>query len=959
MRPTMPLLLFSIFATCTGLSALPEEGLGKYWITEDHVAPGLTDQDRILHSFPIENAEGWTVGNGEVSVEEGDRFYGEACLRLSGEQNATIWREAEFAVNKLTFVTCAFLREVGCRAWFMARDAGGQWHEAVANSGLYWTHGYQHVTGRFTGFYFRPEFRPGDQITAIGFRVSGSGDCLVDDFHVVEVISANNMRDLLPRPEVAVPIANPIEIPHFSVQHPMLKYTPEQAAHLRAGYEKNPAVAAKSIAAAEAAIAEGKGKRYHLPVGDNSIGANYYTCDVHPETILKFDPQRPEYRWCEQCGKSIINERTTNAWIHKYSAWFFGQTVACANAYIYPGDDKYAAEVRRRALLFCQVMRDYPSVMFGGGMNNAHWYHLSIAENCLSAYDITYDSPGWSEEDRETLRNYLGRSYGPPQKPGSYTGNYISASAYTSLRNGLLFADRELVYEGINYYAGRTIQYLFDENGMWREKTWGYHNMVAHGMYSAANMAKKHLGIDIYHHSFGDKSLKRAYEIWVKGSFPDGSLPLINDNRSYSQGRGGGLNIQPWLKTVFDIYGDPIFDPDNRPILDSMDLQGPGWGYLRSDAEQTEDQVVAVLDYGSQRGAGHGHRDTMQLIVWANGETIAPDLDVAEYGRYPFYYAPGAHNTMSPLPAEGRTELFSDGPALKVISAATHEPAHLQQRRTVVLAADGSFITDFFAAASDRDEEYTWHWRCPGKFSSELRMAAYDGLNTEKPDYGIVENVRAAQNDQVWQAQWKTEKQTAILRMLGAPGTTVAAGEGYGYLPTQRMTMLAVQRDVGATLYASLFEFYRSEPRIKQALARDIGDDFGGWHVETSGGSYDLMAKNGAEDAVGSWRDGETDALLLATARGTDGMLRQLVSLHGTVLRSGGIHVTEGNFEKLEIAMGMDEVAVRYEGEGDLELVVPWGVRSLKSGPEGAQSSRGAQGTLLLLPESGYYELSL
>ena len=939
MRPTMPLLLLFVFAICSGVSALPEEGLGDKWITEDSIAPGLTDRDRILHSFPIENADGWTVEKGEVSVEKGDKFYAEACLRLSGPKATFIWREAEFTINELTFVTCAFLREVGCRAAFVLRDAAGQWHEAIASSGYYWTHGYQHVTGRFTGHHFKAELKPGDQITAVGFRVSGSADCLMDDFHVVEAISANNLNALLPRPEVAVPIANPIEIPDFKVQHPILDYTPERVTQLRAKYEKDPGVAAKSIETAEAAIAESEGKPYHLPVGDNSVGLNYYTCDVHPEVVLKFDRQRPEYRWCEKCEKNIINAHTTNAWINKYSAWFFGRTMTCANAYVYTGDDKYAAEVRRRALLFCQVMREYPSVMFGGGMSNAHWNHLSIAGSCLRSYDITYDSPVWRDEDRELLRNYLGRIYGPPQKAGSYTGNYISAGAYIGLRNGLLFDDKEVLYDAVNYCMGRTIQYLFDEDGMWREKTWGYHNMVAHGMYSGANMAKKHLGIDIYHHSFGDKNLKRAYEIWVKGSFPDGSLPLINDNRSYSHGRGGGLNIHPWLKTVFDIYGDPIFDPNNRPILDSMDLRGPGWGYLRSDAEQAEDQVVAVLDYGSQRGAGHGHRDTMQLIVWANGETIAPDLDVAEYGRYPFYYAPGAHNTMSPLPVEGQTVLFSDGPALKVISAVADLASSLQHRRTVILAADGSFIADFFAASSERDQKYAWHWRCPGEFSSDLDMAAYDGLNTKKPDYGIVENIRATQTDQVWHVQWKTEKQTANLRMLGAPGTTVAAGEGYGYLPTQRMTMLAVQREALATLYASLFECYRSEPRVKEAAALDVGDDFAGWHVETAGGSHDLLARSGAEGAVASWDGGETDALFLATARGTDGTLRQLVSLRGKALRSGGIRVAEGDFEELEIVRGVEEVAIRYEGEGALKLVMPWGV--------------------LVLPEPGLYEMRL
>ncbi len=949
-------MLLTLFAC--GWAALPEEGLGDNWSTEGHLEPGLTDKDRILHSFPIEDAAGWTVEKGEVAVAKAECFYGDTCLRLSGPKNTFIWRECGFTINHLTFLTCAFRPETGARGFFRLRDAQGQWHDAIANAGHYWTHGYQHVIGRFTGHYFKPQLKSGDQITAVGFRVQGTADVVMDDFHVVEAISANNLHALLPEPAVAVPIANPIEIPDFEVQHPFLKLTPEVVATRRAAHGKDPAVGAEVIEKADAAIAEWQDQPYHLPVGDNSVSGNYYTCDVHPEVVLKFDPQRPDYRWCDKCEKSIINERTTNAWIYKYSAWFFGQAAACAHAYSYTGEDKYAAEVRRRALFFCQVMRDYPSVMFGGGMSNAHWHHLSIVDNCLTSYDITYDSPVWTDKDRETVRNYLGRIYGPPHKPGSYTGNYISASAYISLRNGLLFNDRELLYEGVNYYMGRTIQYLFDEDGMWREKTWGYHNMVAHGIYAAANMAKKYLGIDIYHHNFGDKNLQRAYEIWVKGSFPDGSLPLINDNRSYSQGRGGGLNINPWLDTVYKIYGDPIFDPANRPILDSMDLQGPGWAYLRSDADNLPDQVVAVLDYGSQRGAGHGHQDTMQLIVWANGETIAPDLDVAEYVRYPFYYAPGAHNTMSPLPGEGQTEVFSDGPALKAISAATYQPSHLQHRRTVLLAADGSFLVDFFAATSDRDEDYAWHWRCPGEFHTDLNVAPYDGLNMKQRDYSTLENIRAAQTDQVWQAQWQTDNQTAILRMLGAAGTTVVAAAGYGYLPTQRMTMLAVRRQARETLYASLFECYRQEPRIKQASALQPGDGYLGWHVETPDASYDFVARSGAEPTSASWDGSETDALLLATAFTAEGELRQLISLSGSDMRVAGIEITEGDFASLEIAKDGPEVQVSYGGDGPLKLMVPWPLGTVTAGPQGATIAGAEHGTLLELPVPGRYALT-
>jgi len=43
-------------SACGWAAALPEQGLGDNWITEDHLEPGLTSDDRILYSFPIEDA---------------------------------------------------------------------------------------------------------------------------------------------------------------------------------------------------------------------------------------------------------------------------------------------------------------------------------------------------------------------------------------------------------------------------------------------------------------------------------------------------------------------------------------------------------------------------------------------------------------------------------------------------------------------------------------------------------------------------------------------------------------------------------------------------------------------------------------------------------------------------------------------------------------------------------------
>ena len=146
---------------------------------------------------------------------------------------------------------------------------------------------------------------------------------------------------------------------------------------------------------------------------------------------------------------------------------------------------------------------------------------------------------------------------------------------------------------------------------------------------------------------------------------------------------------------------------------------------------------------------------------------------------------------------------------------------------------------------------------------------------------------------------------------------------------------------------------------MKAAAALDVGDDFAGWHVETAGGSYVLLARSGAEGAVASWDGGETDALVLAVAHDPDGELQQLVCLAGKKLRIGGIQVTEGSFDELEIVRGVEEVAVRYEGEGALKLVMPWPVKGLNSGPEGAQATSGEQGAVLVLPGPGYYELSL
>jgi len=323
----------------------------------------------------------------------------------------------------------------------------------------------------------------------------------------------------------------------------------------------------------------------------------------------------------------------------------------------------------------------------------------------------------------------------------------------------------------------------------------------------------------------------------------------------------------------------------------------------------------------------------MQLIVWANGETIAPDLDVAEYGRYPYYYTPAAHNTVSPLPSEGETKFFSDGPTLKVVRAVTRDPkCPIQHERTVLLSAEGAFLVDVSAARSSQEQDYVWHWHCPGKLSTALDLSSYHGLDMKKADYSILENVRAYETDGEWGVQWRTDKQTAALRMLGEAGTTVIAADGYGYLPTERVTMLAARRKAKETVFANLFQAYKDAPRVENAATLSPGRGHLGWQVTTGTGVHLFIMAKAKRALKASWERGSTDAQVLAMSLSKSGDLRELVCIEGELLKTNGVEVVEGAFDVLHVVKVADEVKLRYEGTGTLRIVLPWRAKTVSTG---------------------------
>jgi len=488
-------------------------------------------------------------------------------------------------------------------------------------------------------------------------------------------------------------------------------------------------------------------------------GRAFFESCVIDNSRLVFDPYEPHRHACPKCGRDHTGETFDLAWVRQFQEWFSKRLVEAGILYALLNDERYPRLVRDSLLHFATHYRDYPLAnnllgptrLFQSTYLEAFWLVDMVA-----AYDLTRDSPSYSDHDHAAVRELF---YESSTLIRSFDEGLSNRQAFNNAGMGavgFLYQDPELiehVLAGPHGFSFHMSQSLL-EDGVWYEGE-NYHFATLDHTLDLAEFAL-HRDVDLYHGTSDYGSLRPMFDGPLKVMLPDLTFPSRKDSwfgrgvayhrDSYELGyarygdvRYGGLlanayqhgadrsdlswrtllYLAPELPVVAGGRGRVDARSDEVPVVDFADLRekesqrmpGTGVAVLRRDAGAT----YAGLEYGHY-GGGHGHPDRLHLTLFANGVHWLADPGTGWYHvpELGWYRSTIAHNTLSvdgqlQNPREGRLLAFGEAGGYQAAQALVEGVAEGVHMRRTLLLGDG-FLVDVLDATGVVGSDHTFDW---------------------------------------------------------------------------------------------------------------------------------------------------------------------------------------------------------------------------------------------------------
>jgi len=357
-------------------------------------------------------------------------------------------------------------------------------------------------------------------------------------------------------------------------------------------------------------------------------------------------------------------------------------------------------------------------------------------------------------------------------------------------------------------------------DGLWWEGSLGYHRYTMDALWPLAEAARQ-AGADLYTERY-----RLLYDAPLALALPNGDPPGFNDSA------GGNLSTYGHLYEIaYARWGIPehgrllahaprtslqallygVESTPEGPMIPETSalLAGAGIAMLRSAG------TTAALRFG-MHGGGHGHPDKLNVVTFGAGRQWGLDPGSINYGvplHQEWYRSTVAHNTVSvdqqsQAAKDGRLEEWSEESGVTVLEASADEAYRgVSLRRRLRLEAGR--LEDRFECSSETEHVYDWVFHAPGSLSLSPALLPRPGKLGESNGYQHIENLREGKTDDDWWAEWQTDGAKFTLRLRGAPGTEVFAGEGPGRNPSERVPLLIVRRRGAQTVFEATHEFTR------------------------------------------------------------------------------------------------------------------------------------------------------
>jgi len=557
----------------------------------------------------------------------------------------------------------------------------------------------------------------------------------------------------------AVPDSIPIVMPE-GASHPRAFLTPKEVAAVRKRVAEQPwaaAIAKEIVAKADGLVAE----KLDIPHCEGQW-SHWYTC-ADDGTQLK--AESPTRHVCRTCGKVYTGQPYDGVYVtERHRHWLEG-IEDLGLAYALEPKPEYAQRVR-------DILTEYASFygdlelhdiygkkgtakdrLFGQTLNTG----VALCSVALG-YDMVYDAPQFSADDREAIEKKLLRPM-----VDDIRANPRGISNWQTWHNagvcaaGLVIGDREYVDWSVNGPNGILFQLNRGSvmpSGMWYEESPSYHWYAFEALAYQLESCRR-AGMDFYEYPI----VRGLFAAPVRQLLPNGDFVPLHDSVPDNI-----ASRRQFYEIAFREYSDPLFaaiaEPrrhkwalfwgvdelpatDGIPRMASSNDASEGLAILRNSED-----AVAMLDYGPGASA-HVQHAKLNMLLYALG-----DIQFVDPGRLPYgnpmhakwFRQTIAHNTVvvdekSQAKAPGRLRAWMADGNFGVVRA-TCDGAYPGAVLDRTLLMNGNVVLDVFRCSADAERTFDMALHLQG------HAEGLEPLEEAKPfgnqdGYGILMDVRA------------------------------------------------------------------------------------------------------------------------------------------------------------------------------------------------------------------------
>ncbi|MCX6050256.1 MAG: heparinase II/III-family protein [Chloroflexi bacterium] len=434
-------------------------------------------------------------------------------------------------------------------------------------------------------------------------------------------------------------------------------------------------------------------------------------------------------------------------------------------------------------------------------------------------------------------------------------------------------------------------------DGLWFEGSFSYHFYTLAAVIALVKVTRHLPNLDLRQRP----EVSAMFLAPIQAAYPDWSMPATNDCWYFTSLLHDCCHGVPPAPAFYEVaaalYAEPLFaevlqrayqvgqrdsldallfgrealPSSNLTQLPSINLPASGYAILRDlppDAvEADREQRYLLLKYGPH-GAGHGHPDKLNLILYAYGQRLSPDLGTPGYGLDLFeswYRQTICHNTVtldgrSQPEATGQGRAFqSTGPIQMADAIVTwQEQAGAYQNVTMrrIILTQPTYFLDVFLVESSQPRRIDWIYHNAGRASTVLPLSPYSAIQEEGEGYPHLSQVQSATTDEDFTVDWQAGGIGLRLFVAGTEATTVLTGLAPSYPPNELAATLLNRRQTAATAYLALFHPYQETPQVHAVEwhGRDLlHDGWAGCRVQLADRSDQWLIRLTPDVTIPAW----------------------------------------------------------------------------------------------------------